>query len=84
MSYKQTIWDLVHVNHGPSEVGYRLTFVSEALPGSFPYELVARHRLRRRVEPLESTADPADPSECEVAVADLLARAALAINEAIA
>jgi hypothetical protein len=71
------------VGHGQNEVGYRLAFVSEGLLGSIPYTLVMRHRLHRRVEPLESTADPADPAECEVAIADLLASAAQAINEAL-
>jgi hypothetical protein len=84
MGYKATVWDLVRVDHGRTEVGYRLTFVSEGLLGSIPYTLVVRHRLHRRVEPLESTADPADPSGCEVAVTDLLARAAVAINDAVA
>jgi hypothetical protein len=84
MGYKTTVWDLVRVDHGRSEVGYRLTFVSEGLLGSIPYTLVMRHRLHRRVEPLESTADSADPSECEAAITDLLARAAIAINDAIA
>jgi hypothetical protein len=84
MGYKMTVWDLVRVDHRQSEVGYRLTFVSEGLLGSIPYTLVMRHRLHRRVEPLESTADPTDPSGCEAAVTDLLARAGLAINDAIA
>jgi hypothetical protein len=84
MGYKQTIWDLVRADYGQSEVGYRLAFVGEAFFGSLPYTLVMRFRLRRRVERLESTADPADPLGREVAVADLLAGAALAIDEAIA
>jgi hypothetical protein len=84
MGYKTTVWDLVRVDHGRGEVGYRLAFVSEGLLGSIPYSLVTRYRLHRRVETLESTADPADPSECDAAVTDLLARAALAINDAIA
>jgi hypothetical protein len=84
IGYKATIWDLVRVAHGQSEVGYRLTFVSEGLLGSVPYTLVMRYRLHKRVEPLESTANPADPSACEAAVTDLLARAGLAINDAIA